>query len=594
MSEYDLKIGLGGFAGQGIASVGNIMARIFARRGLNVRAYNAHQSLIRGGHTFLILRTGSVAIHTHGDNLDILVCLNQDTLDRHLKQMQPGTFVVYDGEKIRPSEVPTDVTLCALPISELSPNPSNKLLVNTVATGAVLRLAGFGIGPLDDAIKKQFARKGTEVVEENLVAAQAGYEFVKEHYKSIEQTVPEPQHPLAVLDGNTAMAMGAAAAGVKLYSAYPMSPATGILHWMAAHGRKLGIIVRQVEDELAVINMAIGAAHAGTRAMCATSGGGFALMTEAIGLAAMMETPMVAVNVQRAGPSTGVPTKTEQGDLWQVLGASQGDFPRVIVAPTDHEDCFNTIPELFNVVDRLQCPGLVLSDLLLSEGTGTVDPSVFNWNQNIDRGELITTSKENDSNGSYLRYKHTASGVSPRALPGLEGYVHVAASDEQDEDGVLISDMFTNTHKRQAMMDKRMRKMQLAKQLTSAPDLVGTDESDVTLVGWGSTNGVIKEAVQLLGEEGITANHLQVKWLVPLHDQEISSILSHSRQVIIIENNYSGQFARYLRSETGFSAHGHIRKYDGEPFLPHHVVEGVKEIWEGKTTLYVPVHEYQV
>jgi len=245
-------------------------------------------------------------------------------------------------------------------------------------------------------------------------------------------------------------------------------------------------------------------------------------------------------------------------------------------------------------VDRLQCPGIVVSDLLLSEGTGTVDPEVFNWDQDIDRGELITAPKEDGDNGSYLRYRYTDSGVSPRVLPGLEGYVHVVASDEHDEDGVLLSDMFTNSHKRQAMMDKRMRKMRLAERLTSAPELSGPGEADVTLVGWGSTCGVIREAVEALGGKGITANHLQIKWLVPLHGEVISSILSRSSKVIIIENNYSGQFARYLRSETGFSAHGHIRKYDGEPFLPHHVVEGVRAILAGETVQYVPVHEYQV
>jgi len=385
--------------------------------------------------------------------------------------------------------------------------------------------------------------------------------------------------------------MGGAAAGVKFYVAYPMSPASGILHWMARNARELGIMVRQMEDEIAVANMTIGAAHAGCRAMCATSGGGFALMTEALGMAGMMEVPAVFIDVQRAGPSTGVPTKTEQGDLWQVLGASQGDYERLIVAPRNALDAFDTMAELFNLVDQCQCPGIVISDLLLSEGRYSVDPDDIDMQPGIERGQLIT---EPAAGNGYMRYENTESGVSPRALPGLEGYVHVVASDEHDEDGVLISDEFTNPHKRRKMVEKRARKLAQVINRIAAPQLEGPEDAEVTLVGWGSTYGVISEAVGQLNEARISANHLQVKWIVPFHDETVSGILSRSRRVIIVENNYSGQFARYLRSETGFSAHGHIRKYDGEPFMPHHIVNGVTEHLEGKTRRYVPYQEVVV
>ena len=594
MSQFDLKIAIGGAAGQGIASVGNILARIFARRGLNVIAYNAYQSIIRGGHTYLTIRTSDDPVPTHGDTVDILVCLNQDTMDRHLGNLGPGSFVIYDGGKIKPLDVPAKVNLCALPVKDLATNPTNKMLSNTIAAGAVLYLAGFDIDPLVDSLTKQFSRKGPEVVEENLGSAQAGYDFAKEHFSPLAHKIPDARPGLPVVTGNDALAMGGAAAGVKFYCAYPMSPATGVLHWMAANGPDLGILVRQVEDEIGVITMAIGAAHTGVRALCATSGGGFALMTEGIGFAAMTETPVVVINVQRAGPSTGVPTKTEQADLWQMLGASQGDYPRIIVAPTDIADCFTTLPETFNVADRLQCPAMVLTDLLISEGTSTVDPSVFKWDQQIDRGELITTSNGSNGEGPYLRYKITDSGISPRAIPGLEGYIHVVASDEQDEDGILISDEFTNPHKRQAMVEKRGRKMAAAEAMIPAPELEGPTGAEVTLLGWGSTKGVIREAIALLAADGVTVNHLQIKWLVPLHGEEINDILIKSKQVFIVENNYSGQFARYLRSETGFTAAGHIRKYDGEPFQPHHVVDGVKELLKGKSTQYVPTHEIMV
>jgi 2-oxoglutarate ferredoxin oxidoreductase subunit alpha len=377
-----------------------------------------------------------------------------------------------------------------------------------------------------------------------------------------------------------------------------MSPATGVLHWMAAHARKAGIMVRQVEDEIGVINMAIGAAHAGVRAMCATSGGGFALMSEALGMSAMMETPVVVIDCQRAGPSTGVPTKTEQGDLWQMLGAAFGDYPRVIVAPLDIGDCFKVIPEMLNLTDRFQCPGIVLCDLLLSEGRLSVDPKDLDFSPPIDRGEMITTANAAASgpgtNGNYKRYLFTESGISPRAIPGVPGYMHTAATDEHQEDGILISDEFTNPIKRRAMMEKRMRKMVGLAASLPPPVLRGPRDADVTLIGWGSTKGVIEEACELLGEQGISANQLQIRWLVPLHGEAILDILRGSRRTIIVENNYSGQFGRYLRSETSFVPNGCIRKYDGEPFMPHHIVEAVKEQLAGKTNMSVPAHEIMV
>jgi 2-oxoglutarate ferredoxin oxidoreductase subunit alpha len=393
------------------------------------------------------------------------------------------------------------------------------------------------------------------------------------------------------------MAMGGAAAGVKFYCAYPMSPSTGVLHWMAAHARKANIMVRQVEDEIGVVNMAIGAAHAGVRSMCATSGGGFALMSEGLGMSAMMETPVVVIDCQRAGPSTGVPTKTEQGDLWQMLGAAFGDYPRVLAAPLDIGDCFKIIPEIFNIADRFQCPGLVLCDLLLSEGRLSVDPKDLDFNPVIDRGELITSdtpASGTQSNGGYKRYKITESGISPRAVPGVPGYTHTAATDEHEEDGVLISDEFTNPTKRRAMMEKRMRKVTGIEAAVPPPALLGPRDAEVTLIGWGSTNGVIGEACEILTEQGISANQLQIRWLVPLHGEAILEILKDARHTFIVENNYSGQFARYLRSETSYVPNGYIRKYDGEPFMPHHIVEAVKEQLSGKSNLSVPTHEIMV
>jgi 2-oxoglutarate ferredoxin oxidoreductase subunit alpha len=314
-------------------------------------------------------------------------------------------------------------------------------------------------------------------------------------------------------------------------------------------------------------------------------------------MSAMIETPVVVINCQRAGPSTGVPTKTEQGDLWQMLGAAFGDYPRVIAAPLDIGDCFKLIPEIFNIVDRFQCPGLVLCDLLLAEGRLSVHPKDLDFSPPIDRGELITSNGTPcgaATNEDYKRYRITESGVSPRAVPGVPGHIHTAATDEHQEDGVLISDEFTNPIKRRAMMEKRMRKVAGIEAAVPPPTLSGPRDADVTLIGWGSTKGVIEEACELLNEQGITANQLQVRWLVPLHSEAILTILRGSRHTIIVENNYSGQFARYLRSETSFVPDGYIRKYDGEPFIPHHIVEAVKEQVAGKTNLSVPMHEIMV
>ena len=595
-SGYDFAFAIGGAAGQGIATPGNILARIFVRRGLHLHAYNAYQSIIRGGHIFLTIRVKETPVDSHGDNLDLILALNQDTMTRHARHVVPGGSIIFNSDDITPAEDIQDaVQLCGLPVKELTDDNRNKLVQNTVALGAMMHLLGVDFGILEDALTIQFKRKGQEVVDENVKMARAGYDYAKDNFTANPAALPEGKKPLAVWTGNEAIAMGGAAAGVKFYCAYPMSPSTGVLHWMAANARDLGIMVRQIEDEVGVANVAIGAAHTGARTMCATSGGGFALMTEAVGSAAMMEVPVVFINVQRAGPSTGVPTKTEQGDLWQALGASQGDFEKIIVAPKDAVDAFSTFAEVFNLVDNFQCPAIVLSDLLISEGTFSFDPDQINMHPEIDRGELIT-----DSNGSdgYQRYKVTDSGISPRAVPGVAGHSFVAATDEHDEDGVLISDEFTNPHKRREMVEKRARKLSTFFERVAAPEVEGPADADVTLIGFGSTEGVIRDARALLEEKGIKANQLAVKWMVPLHGDAIADVIGKAKKAIIVENNHSGQFYRYLRSETGVTVDGHIRKYDGEPFQPHHVADGVADHLGDKKSVegdvFVPFQEIMV
>jgi 2-oxoglutarate ferredoxin oxidoreductase subunit alpha len=603
--KQTFAVAIGGAAGQGVATPGDIFAKIFSRRGLSLNAYNAYQSIIRGGHTLLTIRTGPEPVTNMGDRIDLLIPLNQDTMDRHLKLLRSPAACIYNADTIKPGVAEDGVQLCPLPVSELADITRNKVAQNTLAMGAGLNMMGIGFATLEEALREQFKKKGEAVVAENIGVARAGYDYAAAHFRAFPNPLPKTEKRYAVLSGNIAMAMGGAAAGVKFYCAYPMSPSTGVLHWMAAHARKAGIMVRQVEDEIGVINMAIGAAHAGVRSMCATSGGGFALMSEGLGMSAMIETPVVVIDCQRAGPSTGVPTKTEQGDLWQMLGAAFGDYPRIIAAPLDIADCFKLIPEMFNLVDRFQCPGLVLCDLLLSEGRLGVEANDLDFAPVIDRGELILPLDGNGANGNgagaeiatnggYKRYKFTESGISPRAVPGVPRHIHTVATDEHMEDGVLISDEFTNPIKRRAMMEKRMRKVAGIEAAVPPPALWGPRDADVTLIGWGSTKGVIEEACEMLHEEGISANQLQIRWLVPLHGEAILELLKNARHTIIVENNYSGQFARYLRSETSFVPDGNIRKYDGEPFMPHHIVEAVKEQLAGKTHLSVPMHEIMV
>ncbi|HKO14101.1 MAG TPA: 2-oxoacid:acceptor oxidoreductase family protein, partial [Acidobacteriaceae bacterium] len=280
-------IGIGGAAGQGVATPGDIFAKIFSRRGLHLNAYNAYQSIIRGGHTFLTIRTGPDPVTNQGDTLELLIPLNQDTMDRHLRLLGAGGACIFNADTIKPGQAADGVQLCALPVSQLADITRNKVAQNTLAMGAALSMIGIGFQSLEQVIREQFGKKAESVAEENITVARAGYDYATQHFKPFANPLPMTDTKYAVLSGNTALAMGGAAAGVKFYCAYPMSPSTGVLHWMAQHGRKAGIMVRQVEDEIGVVNMAIGAGQAGVRAMCATSGGGFALMSEGLGLAAM-------------------------------------------------------------------------------------------------------------------------------------------------------------------------------------------------------------------------------------------------------------------------------------------------------------------
>jgi 2-oxoglutarate ferredoxin oxidoreductase subunit alpha len=584
MRHPELVIGIGGAAGDGVASAGNTLALAAGRQGLGVYAYNSYQSVIRGGHSWLRLRVSGQKPLNHGDDTDGLIALNQDTLDRHLPELAVGGAAVFNSAKVQPGvEAPRGVQLCPLPVPQLCTAAKDlPVMQNTVAVGAMMRLMGLDFAGLESVLQTTFAKK-PKVVTQNVEAAYAGFEYAAKNFTPLPRPLRQTEQKWALVTGNEVLGMAAAMAGCRFYVAYPMSPASGVLHWMAAHGRELGICVRQVEDEISVVNMAIGANHAGVRAMCATSGGGFALMTEALGMAGIFETPLVVINVMRAGPSTGVPTKTEQGDLNQALGASQGDFPRIILAPCSIPDCFPTVARAFNLAEHYQCPVIILSDLLISEGNETVDPEIFLGDVEIDRGELITADEHDPRrNGEpYLRFKNTPSGISPRAVPGVPGHLFVAGTDEHDEDGVLLSDVYTDPVRRKKMVDKRVRKMQPVVDELPPPMEFGPKDAEVTLIGWGSTWGVVREAVERLNAEGISTHQVHIQAIMPFQVEAVSRILGRSRRIFVVENTQSGQFAKLLRAETGIAANGHIRKYDGEPFEPKHIVAAVHTILEG-------------
>jgi 2-oxoglutarate ferredoxin oxidoreductase subunit alpha len=501
--------------------------------------------------------------------------------------VERGGAIIFNGARFGcdASLVPDGVTLVPLPVPELTAGLGKLLPVmqNTAALGALLHLIGFDAEVTAEILHETFGRKGPEIIDQNLGVLRAGYDYAARNVRSLgyEWRFTRTRRP--VVTGNLMTALGAVAAGCKFYSAYPMSPASFILHWLAAHSEQCGVVVKQAEDELAVVNLAIGAGHAGVRAMCATSGGGFALMSEAIGMAGMIEAPVVIVNVQRGGPSTGLPTKTEQGDLNQVLGASQGDYPRVVLAPRDATDCFHTAVEAFNLAESFQLPVIVISDLLLGEHRSTVDPEAISSEVPIERGAWVEQLGRDDAgNGGYRRYALTPSGVSPRARPGLPGMMYVAGTDDHDEKGILISDEHTNAAIRRKMHEKRMRKVEAIRAQLQRPAIEGPAAAEVTLIGWGSTWSVIREAAARLRDEGVSANQVHFKYLHPFPGPEVHALLSRCQRTIVVENNFSGQFARHLRAESGFSVSHVLTRYDGEPFEPAYIAERVRGLLAGR------------
>ncbi len=577
-----IALRIAGAAGDGIESAGEIVIKLCSRNGLHVFAFRGYQSVIRGGHVWYQIRISNDKLYHFGDTFDVLITLNKDGITEDIVWLKEGGIVIYDPKKfeIKENEKVKNFLEYKIPLQDIARKYSTlPVMQNVVAIGAFTYLVGLPLSVLERVIEEIFKDKGKDVIETNIKVARAGFEYAQANFPKLALNFEISDKKRLVMTGNFALAYGAYVAGCKFYAAYPMTPASSILHWFAEHAKTCKTVVVQPEDEIAVINMVIGAAHAGVRAMCGTSGGGFSLMTEAIGLAGMTETPIVVVNSQRGGPSTGLPTKTEQADVFQVLGASQGDFPKVIIAPTSVKDCYYTAIEAFNIAERYQLPVIILLDLYLSERNETIDIEEIDLNVKIDRGWIVG---EEDFKGNYKRYMITENGVSPRALPGTPGHMYVAASDEHDEKGHLVSDVLAGLPSmlkiRRAMMEKRMRKLEYLIKELPPPKIYGDEEADLTIVSWGSTTYTVREAIEMLKEKGIVANALELKYLYPMHSDEISKILSKAKNTMIVESNYTSQVGRLIRMFTGINIENKVLRYDGEPITPLDVFEKAIEV----------------
>ncbi len=576
----EITIVAGGQAGDGIASVGETLSKAFTRMGLHLFGLNAYQSVIRGGHVWFLARASPDPVPSQGDTCDVLYALDTQTVDIHLPGLAAGGTVVYDPEKftIDPARVPVGASALAVPTLAIARKyTSQSILQNAAGLGATAFLAGIPLELLQKTLADSFGRKKGEVVDWNLGASADGYKFAQEHTSPNSNAVRPSGEPKLLLTGNQAIGLGAAAAGCKFLAQYPMTPASSIMHWMAAHSREIGVVVKQAEDELAAINMAIGASFGGVRAMTATSGGGFALMVEALGMAGMTETPLVVVESQRSGPSTGLPTKTEQGDLNLMLGAGQGEFPRAILAPSNPLEAYHLTVRAFELAERYQTPVLVASDLHLSESFGTIDRSELHLDLEVPP---VATAEPNGH--EFKRYRYTPSGVSPRSIPGQPGLNYIAGSDEHDEVGHLISDVKAGVPiwvaERTKMMDKRMRKLDGLLKDAVPPVLEGPATAPVTFVAWGSTVGAVRDARRILEARGVRSNLLAVPTVYPLHRESVATHLRAAERPILVEANFSGQLGRLIRAETGFEVPHRLLKYDGEPFYPMEIVRKATEV----------------
>ncbi len=563
--DYTIKIG--GAAGQGIATIGESLSKVFSRSGLHLFSFQDYESRVRGGHNFFQIRFSDRPVLAPREPVDVLVGLDGESIPLHGGELSDIGSALYD-----PTASGTeygDPRFTGVPFKRLAVDSGGaEVMANTVASGAVLGMLGMDVSLLEAVLTDTLSRH-PEAVEGNVKAARAGHDFGSNNCPRCSFSVPEGSGRKMVIEGNQALGLAAIASGCRFYSAYPMTPSTGILTFLAGHAERHGLVVEQAEDEIAAINMALGASFAGVRSMTGTSGGGFALMVEGVSLAGMTETPVVIVLAQRPGPATGLPTRTEQADLLYALFAGHGEFPRVVLAPGTPEQAFRAVNRAFDLTEKYQVPVIILTDQHYADSTWSldgVDLSAFEYTDYRVRGDAFKALP------TYRRHAFTETGVSPLAVPGDAPHVVVTDSDEHDEDGHLIEDAAT----RARMVDKRfLKKMPLIRGEIEPPLHYGSPAPEITLVGWGSNYGVMKEAVDALSASRDIAM-LHFSELYPFPDESASDfmdVIRSSKHAICIESNVSGRFAWLARAETGFDFKDRISRYDGRPFT----LEGLLE-----------------
>ena len=575
-STNEMSILIGGDAGQGVESGGAGFAQAFARAGLHVYAMQDFRSRIRGGHNFFQMRLSERPVYSHRDPVQLVVALNPESVSMHLDHIADGGAVIF-ADSFKIDEAPLrerGISVDSLPLLKIAEQHGNRIMMNTAALGATAGITGFPLEFLEGVIRQNFAVKGQAAVDANLAVARDAYDAAKTRYGDDfpHRLAPVQGAPRRMLmNGNQALALGALAGGCRFISAYPMTPATSVIEWLAAAPAEYGVVTKHTEDEIAAVCMAIGASFTGARAMTATSGGGLSLMVEAMGLAGITEVPLVIVDAQRGGPSTGMPTHTEQSDLLFVVHASQGEFPRMVLAPGNVEECFEAGWRALNLADRYQCPVVVMTDTLLASSLQTVDADEIDFrNVTIDRGKTLDGSRPIPD--GYKRFEYSDDGVSPRAFPGNPDAIVTASSDEHDEAGHISED----SDIRIRMMRKRMQKLETARGEMRTPSLYGPENADITLITWGSTYGVCRHAVDLLNESGESARMLHFGDVWPVPVDAVGAALRSCRRTVVVEQNYTSQLAALLRMTTGFEANVTLTKYDGRPFGPDDIVAAVR------------------
>lgn len=576
-----LALKAGGPAGSGVFTIGAMVARSMQKMGLQIFYTADYPSLIKGGHNVCYVRAEPGPIYSQLSIIDILVAIDRETVEKHFRELTENGALIYDSSSFDLAGIDIssrkDIIILPLPFSLLGRELGNKIYGNIVAVGAIAALTNLDLEKLGLSIEKQFGKKkGEETVEINLKAAKKGYDYIRENFKGLNFKVkiePVKNEPTILLSGNEAACVGAIKAGVKFVAEYPMTPSSSVLHFMAAQEHNYNIVVKHTEDEIAAVNMLCGSAMTGVRSLTATSGGGFALMTEGLGMAGLSETPFVIIESQRTGPSTGMPTYTEQSDLRFALHASQGEFPRLVMAPGDIDEAFFETFRMFNLTDRVQTPGIVLLDKHISESSVTTKP--FDTSKlKIERGKLMSDEAMQNSKEPMLRYKLTDDGISPRPVPGQPNGLYVSTSYEHWEDGFTTED----SHMRIAQVDKRDRKLLSIKEEEIAPKLYGDEKADLTIVSWGSNKGMILEAMKWCKKEGLSVNFLQILWMNPFPVKKVTEILSKSKKTLMVEQNKEAQLRGYIREKTGIFIEDTLLKYDGRPIDPEEIFAKIKQV----------------